>query len=404
MAYNPPTLYAKSSTGKSMQWSIEVEETMGGGLIRTRHGYEGGKIQVNEKTITVGKNIGKANATTPLQQAIAEATSLWTKKRETHVPRIAPLKKKSDVTDTAATTSTGVSATDATAAPTAPLTASAIAPLTTRSKAVDDLVPSPMLAHDYNKRGKSIVWPCKVQPKLDGTRMVGISGKGLYSRNRKAYPHLEHIRAELDMLPAGTTLDGELYSQTLTFQEIVATVKNETLQPRQTFIKFYVYDMINGENFITRSFVLQNIFAMHKFQHLVLVKTEECANEAAMKDKHNEYVKEGYEGCMLRNKTGLYSNARSVHLQKYKEFFDMECRIVGFKEGEGAEEGCVIWICETEDKKQFACRPRGTREERQELFATGAEHVGKMLTVRYQEMTDDGLLRFPVGIAIRDYE
>ena len=82
----------------------------------------------------------------------------------------------------------------------------------------------------------------------------------------------------------------------------------------------------------------------------------------------------------------------------------MECRIVGFKEGEGAEVGCVIWICETEDKKQFACRPRGTREERQELFATGAEHVGKMLTVRYQELTDDGLLRFPVGIAIRDYE
>ena len=62
MTYNPPTLYAKSSTGKSMQWSIEVEETMGGAIIRTRHGYEGGKIQVNEKTITVGKNIGRANA------------------------------------------------------------------------------------------------------------------------------------------------------------------------------------------------------------------------------------------------------------------------------------------------------------------------------------------------------
>ncbi|NBQ71038.1 MAG: hypothetical protein EBU46_20285 [Nitrosomonadaceae bacterium] len=261
-----------------------------------------------------------------------------------------------------------------------------------------------MLAHDYNKRGKSIVWPCKVQPKLDGTRMVGISGKGLYSRNRKAYPHLEHIRTELNMLPAGTTLDGELYSKTLTFQEIVGIVKSETLKPKQEFIKFYVYDMINGENFETRYTMLRSIFAMHKFQHLVLVKTEECANEAAMKAKHAEYVEEGYEGCMLRNKTGLYSNCRSVHLQKYKEFVDMECRIVGFKEGEGAEVGCVIWICETEDKKQFACRPRGTREERQELFATGDEHVGKMLTVRYQELTDDGLLRFPVGIAIRDYE
>jgi len=392
MAYNPPTLYAKSSTGKSMQWSIEVEETMGGAIIRTRHGYEGGKIQVNEKTITVGKNIGRANATTPLQQAIAEATSLWTKKRETHKER------------EATTASDNAVVVDATAAPTTALTATAIATATTRAKAVDDLVPSPMLAHDYGKRGKSIVWPCKVQPKLDGTRMVGISGKGLYSRNRKAYPHLEHIRAELDMLPAGTTLDGELYSKTLTFQEIVATVKNETLQPRQTFIKFYVYDMILGENFETRYMMLRSIFAMHKFEHLVLVKTEECTNEAAMKAKHAEYVEEGYEGCMLRNKTGLYSNARSVHLQKYKEFFDMECRIVDFKEGEGVEAGCVIWICETEDKKQFACRPRGTREERQELFATGSEHVGKMLTVRYQELTDDGLLRFPVGIAIRDYE
>jgi hypothetical protein len=26
------------------------------------------------------------------------------------------------------------------------------------------------------------------------------------------------------------------------------------------------------------------------------------------------------------------------------------------------------------------------------------------LTVRYQELTDDGVPRFPVGIAIRDYE
>jgi DNA ligase-1 len=398
MAYQPAMLYGASSTGKVLQWSIEVEEIMGGAIIRTRYGQEGGKIQVNEKTVTVGKNLGRANATTPLQQAIAEATSLWTKKRETHAPRIisiAPLKKKAATAATAATDAAAATTTVATAA-----TATVIQ----RAKAVDATVPSPMLAHDYNKRGKSIIWPCKVQPKFDGTRMVGIAHQGLYSRNRKPYPHLEHIRAELDMLPAGTILDGEAFSKTLTFQEIVGIVKNETIQPKQDEVKFYVYDMINGENFLTRSFVLQSIFAMHTFQHLILVKTEECANEAAMKAKHSEYVAEGYEGIMLRNKTGLYSNARSVHLQKYKEFFDMECKIVDFKEGEGAEEGCVIWICETEDKKQFACRPRGTREERQELFATGDEHVGKMLTVRYQELTDDGLLRFPVGIAIRDYE
>ena len=68
-----------------------------------------------------------------------------------------------------------------------------------------------------------------------------------------------------------------------------------------------------------------------------------------------------------------------------------------------AEAGCVIWICEL-DGKTFACRPRGTREEREELFEKGADFIGNQLTVRYQEKTDDGLLRFPVGIAIRNYE
>jgi hypothetical protein len=30
--------------------------------------------------------------------------------------------------------------------------------------------------------------------------------------------------------------------------------------------------------------------------------------------------------------------------------------------------------------------------------------IGKMLTVKYQEMSPDGVPRFPSGIAIRDYE
>jgi len=118
---------------------------------------------------------------------------------------------------------------------------------------------------------------------------------------------------------------------------------------------------------------------------------------------HAQYVAAGYEGIMLRNKTGTYSNARSIHLQKYKEFFDTEVRITGFKSGEGLEEGCVIWLCEHEGKS-FACRPRGTREDRMKQFQNGDTYIGKQLTVRYQEKTDDGLLRFPVGIAIRDYE
>ena len=368
-----PTLFGTSSTGKVKQWSVEV---LDGAIIRTSHGYEGGKIQVTDKQIENGKNIGKKNETTPLQQAISEAQSLWQKKRDEKYSSKDDEKYSPKDEDEEKEPS--------------------------KHHAVDDDVPSPMLAHDYNKRGKSIVFPCFIQHKFDGTRTIAMPQKGLFSRNRKAYPHLEHIREEIDRIPADMILDGELYSTTLTFQEIVGIVKNTTVQPNQREIQFYVYDLVNDQTFEKRWAMLQRIF-QQKFKYLVLVKTEECKSEVEMKAKHAEYVEANFEGIMLRNKTGLYANNRSVHLQKYKEFFDMECRIVGFKEGEGLEAGCVIWICEV-DGKQFACRPRGTREERQELFQNGASHVGKMLTVRYQEKTDDGLLRFPVGIAIRDYE
>ena len=38
------------------------------------------------------------------------------------------------------------------------------------------------------------------------------------------------------------------------------------------------------------------------------------------------------------------------------------------------------------------------------MFKNGDKYMGKMLTVKYQNLTDLGVPRFPVGIAFRDYE
>jgi ATP-dependent DNA ligase len=361
-----------------MLWSISVKKIDPIAIIITRRGYKDGKMQFDEKTITEGKNIGKKNETTPYQQAVAEAKSAWMKKTESGYTRVDEITQEEEEEQPVS-----------------------------RSKGIDETVPLPMLAHDYNKRGKSIQFPCFVQKKLDGTRCVGIPQQGLFSRNRKSYPHMEHIVEELNRLPHDVILDGELYSTELTFQEIVGLVKKNTLkageEEKQQKIQFHVYDLINEMPYSHRYDALQALFSQYKFKHLVLVQTEICESEEKMIEMHAQYVENGYEGIMLRNKHGIYENNRSIHLQKYKEFFDMECKIVGYKEGEGAESGCVIWMCEL-NGKQFACRPRGTREEREALFQEGDAYVGKMLSVRYQEMTDEGLLRFPVGLAIRDYE
>ena len=97
-------------------------------------------------------------------------------------------------------------------------------------------------------------------------------------------------------------------------------------------------------------------------------------------------------------------NHRSPDLQKFKTFLDDEYEIVGFTQGTGTDEGCVIWECKTKEGKTFSVRPRGSVAERQGYFNNGNEWIGSQLTVRYQELTDGGIPRFPVGITIRNYE
>jgi len=384
-----PELQGEAQTGKTKMWKIAVLERDGKGIIQTTFGYIDGKKQTNEKAIAEGKNIGKKNETTPLQQAINEARTAWVKKKESGYQPLGDAMELDE--DESAATSAAAAVTEG-----------------GKSKGIDESVPSPMLAHDYNKRGKSIQFPCYVQRKYDGTRCVGIAQKGLFSRNRKAYPHLEHIQKELSQLPPHLILDGELYSDTLTFQEIVGLVKRETLKPgdeeKQQQIQFHVYDIINNLPYELRIQTLSQLFAKNKFHHLVPVQTDVCQSEDHMKELHAKYVAEGYEGIMLRNKSGAYKCARSSDLQKFKEFEDAEYEVVDFKEGEGQEAGCVLWVCQTPEGKVFHCRPRGSREDRIQLFQEGKKYVGKHLTVRYQELTNDGIPRFPVGIAFRDYE
>lgn len=385
-----PELHGDAQTGKTKMWSVRVFEQDGAGVIEITHGYVDGKKQVIQKVISEGKNIGKKNETTPLQQAINEAQSAWVKKKESGYSASSVRDGVMDADDAMSVDSEARGN-------------------GSRGKGIDSDVPSPMLAHDYNKRGKSIKFPCFVQRKFDGTRCVAMPGKGLFSRNKKRYPHLDHIIAEVNRLPPNVILDGELYSDTLTFQEIVGIVKRETLKKgddeKQMQIKLHVYDIIHGEMpYQDRYANLQMLFRRYKFKHMVLVDTENCESEAHMKELHAKYVADGYEGIMMRNKDGLYSGVRSCSLQKYKCFFDSEYEVVGYKEGEGLEAGCVLWICQTADGKQFSCRPRGSREERVEMFGRADEYVGKMLTVKFQELTDTGLPRFPVSIGFRDYE
>ena len=79
-----PTLYSVSSKGKIKEWTISVESNHDGtATIVREHGYTGAKIQRVEKIVSKGKNIGKANETSPSEQAVSEALSLRQKRLDT---------------------------------------------------------------------------------------------------------------------------------------------------------------------------------------------------------------------------------------------------------------------------------------------------------------------------------
>lgn len=379
-----PILFGESSHGKTKQWSVSVESRNGCGAIIQTHGYVDGKKVVNERIVEKGKNIGKKNGTTPYEQAVSEAQSIWNKKKDAGYK-------------------------EATVPSTVPCAVGATAAAVEEPTTVTD-VPLPMLAQDFSKRGKSMPFPCFAQRKLDGVRCVAISGKGLFSRNGKpTSTHLSHIRAEIDSLPAGTILDGELYSDDLTFQEIVGLVKKATLKAgddeKMKKIHLCVYDTIRDGTNAERNAWLTTLFAANAFTTLRLLPTVTCGTADDVKKLHAEYVAEGYEGLILRTPSGKYNvGHRSTDLQKYKEFCDGEYTVCGFKEGDGVEKGCVLWVCRTADGKEFSVRPRGTHEERAAAYTTASTMMGKPLTVRYQELTTDGIPRFPVGIAFRTYE
>jgi ATP-dependent DNA ligase len=394
-----PRLQKEAKTGKISLWSIEVKAVAEGGQIISRHGYEDGVQQVEKKLVTEGKNIGKKNETSPLQQAIQDARTSWNKKIASGYAEIDEEDEEMPSGGAGKAAKAGAKSLEG-----------------SKAAAIEVDVPMPMLAHKLAEKEKHVKFPAFVQPKFDGTRSVGlcgIEGPCLFSRQRKAYPHMEHIQAVLKKLPKGLVLDGELYTTKHKFQKIVGLVKQKTIKKedldKHNDIQLHVYDIVDPEKtFAERFAVLQKLFKDYATvigSVLQLCPTTLVSKKEDLKPKHDEYVGLGYEGLMIRNAKGLYAiGDRSVDLLKMKDFFDDEYEVVGFYEGEGREAGCVMWKCKTADGKEFGCRPEGTHAERAELFKTGGSYVGKKLTVRFQELTKDGLPRFPVGVAFRDYE
>jgi len=448
-----PTLYAIDKNGKIKVWTASVHQPTnkeladaGYATSKIMHGYIHGKQQVTYRDYNIGKNIGRSNERTPLAQCIAETRRKWTDKKEKEAySETKPADygegygdvSGNDYNDDGEHGDDGCG--DAPHSPFLPMLAQTFNPA--------DLVAG-------TKKKKVITFPCFVQPKLDGLRCVSYVRRGndndidiaLQSRTGAFFVGLPHIAAALRPYLSQhpyVVIDGELYTDQMPFEELAGLIKKKKITDsdveRLKKVKYHVYDIYDkmnenmpyserldvlaaavrrcgciandtasslaaaGRRWTLRSSSAAEVASAEDVTVVVLVRTEKVAALSDFRRLFSEFVEAGYEGIMLRNAAGVYrANYRSNDLQKYKEFLENEYRIIDYKEGEGRDAGAVIWVCETDDGKEFTVRPRGTMEQRREWFNQGGSYIGKNLTVVYQELTEEGKPRFPVGKAIRD--
>lgn len=382
-----PVLFGNAKTGKTKKWIISViQNSNGSAEIITQNGYIDGKMATSTRVIESGKNIGKSNETTAFQQACNEAEKKYQDKID-----------KEGYSTTVESIETPV---------------------------------FPMLANKFDhakKKKNDIIFPCFVQPKLDGLRCMAnkqIDGNiVMKSRVGKEFKKMVHLTTELNKFfdtaiklgYPNLYADGELYSDEIPFEEISGIIRVEKVSSpeNERKIQYHLYDLyVDGEmDYERRKEILDNIFSKNKFTYLKNVLTQICPNIGEVKNMHAEFVTRGFEGIMLRNKKGPYLlKNRSNDLQKYKEFEDAEFEICGYKEANGEDRGTIIWECfytkPDGSKEIFAVRPRGSRDMRREWFEQAQENFdslfkGKQLTVRYQELGPEGCPRFPVGIDVR---
>jgi DNA ligase-1 len=390
------TLYKIDTKGKLREWTMHID----GASFYAVKGLVEGKKTTDKPTTTIAKNVGRANATTPQEQALLEAQAKFQKKLDSGyaLNEIDAQKKK---------------------------------------------FYEPMLAHNYKDRQDELVgkYPVFSQPKLDGIRcIVRKEGDTLIGRTRKGkeiecIPHILKSLNGFFLAYPNAILDGELYNHDLrdNFNKITSLVRKqkpiksdkmtdkafdkkvaeykERLSEAENTIQYHVYDAprINDtinekQSFDFRIDELKEHLTQNK--QIILVETLEVYSKGNLNSLYGQYLEQGYEGQMVRKSLSSYENKRSTSLLKRKEFVDAEYKVVDIDVGNGNRSGTakhLVCYCD-KTKRTFNSNIKGSFDYLKEIYDNRKEYIGQLATIKYFQLTPDGIPRFPYAIAFRNYE
>ena len=388
-----PTLYKETKTGDFQTSKIFVN----GNIIKTIHGLETGKKQEAICEIFTPKS-----QETLFYQAVFDARSDYNKKLDQGYALV-------------------------------------------KSKA-SELDFRPMLAQKYHEKKKKVLLAVNSgellysQAKLNGIRgnlLIKNNKTILQSRKGKELVGQQHINDaynqlmnSISFLNKNVVLDGELYSHGKSLQKISGDARREENSNKLKFYDSDIFevtspDLTYKERYIDSDvltaikelcsndpdFPIRFVDELYKTRAIWKKDGKKLTEEDLdnlVNERRTDAEQNKFEGLMIRMNNSPYQiNKRANCLLKSKSFQDEEFEIVDvITPDTGKDAGAAIFVCKLPgiDSKQFNVTPIGTFEERSNYYNDRVNLIGKMLTVKFVEKSEDGTPTHLNGIAVRDYE
>jgi DNA ligase-1 len=413
-------LYKKDSKGKVLEWFAQPSNTND---ILMSSGELNGQKSISWRRNIKGKNIGKANETTDIQQVNNDIESLYNEKKKKGYKSIKDLKETFGDLYHQLTLETFLLQ----ALPNDNTTAEGnLKPMFCQQYYRDKkdwMAPDGRIYKDRKyyylqnphvpkeKGAVKMNFPCIIQGKINGVRTTSQLDNDsiiLLSREGTKY-NVNHIQQVLlnnkFLFDNNIILDGELYIPNEALQVITSAVKLPNLNSSR--IEYHIFDLaISGVPFIERFKLLKELLSKinDPYNCIKLVRAFKVSNDTTVQQMTDTYISEGYEGSVLRAENGLYEfGKRPMTITKLKRLIDEEFKIISVRSQEKRPE-FGMFVCQTKDKKQFTINPTMSDVDKLSILINPNNYIGKLITIKFYEYTEDGIPFHIVDNIIRDYE
>ena len=240
--------------------------------------------------------------------------------------------------------------------------------------------------------------------KLDGVRVWCIVQPHeikYVSRNGKEYPNFSCFDAEIktlvdDMLQHCSIakypmiFDGEVISSEKNFQKQMQQVRRLKGADNSKF-EFHIFDWVVDNTIFRDRYEYLTEFISIAYANLKVVDHFSMGSRNDVQDFLHACVNSGEEGIILKTWNGLYEYKRSNTWCKMKIFHTEDLPVLRWEYGEGKYEN-VMGVLVVDRNGVEVKVGSGFSDKERKLFMTDTP---EMIEVKYQEVTEDGSLRFP---------